>query len=489
MTIGTPTYMAPEQARAERVGPSADLYSLGVIAYELLTGGVPFGNPDTPMAAILIQHISQPVPDPLARQPDLDPELAAWMLRMLAKEPAGRPAGAAQAWDELEPIVLRLLGPMWRREAPLPVPAPRSSVPPAPFETPPPTDADGAYATYAPHAVAPPDGGPATEPVAPAPPPAPAEAAPAPPAEMVPADVEPPAPPPPRAEVAPPAAAPMPPPAEVAPPAPAPMPPPAEVAPPAPAEAVPPPAPTPPPLVPVAAAPPAPAEAVPPPVPTSPPAAPAAAAPSAAEPVAVAAAESATAEPATAGGPPPPAAEPPASPTTRRSPLAVILLLAAVAVLVVAAVLGLSDSGTKGSKPTAAASPTPTATSTPSATATALTEKQVVDRIGAILAFSAIGRQQRAANHFDAALANRKETLRRVKALEGQTDLLPNQLKLLETAASKTEDAVAAYIRCGGADCAPQATHASGVAKTAFTQSFNPLAQRYLNRTYDATDF
>src|SRR4051812_36608387 len=155
MTIGTPTYMAPEQARAERVGPAADLYSLGVIAYELLTGGVPFGNAETPMAAILIQHISQPVPDPLTRRPDLDPELAAWTLRMLAKEPAGRPAGAAQAWDELEPIVLRLLGPMWRREAPLPVPARRSSVPPAPFETPPPGDGDGGYATYAPHEAAP----------------------------------------------------------------------------------------------------------------------------------------------------------------------------------------------------------------------------------------------------------------------------------------------------------------------------------------------
>src|SRR5919205_3713566 len=83
MTIGTPRYMAPEQARAERVGPAADLYSLGVIAYELFTGRVPFGEADTPFAALLMQHISEPVPDPLARNPDLDPELAAWTLRML----------------------------------------------------------------------------------------------------------------------------------------------------------------------------------------------------------------------------------------------------------------------------------------------------------------------------------------------------------------------------------------------------------------------
>jgi hypothetical protein len=150
-------------------------------------------------------------------------------------------------------------------------------------------------------------------------------------------------------------------------------------------------------------------------------------------------------------------------------------------------VLGLSDSGTKGPKRAGASTPTPTATAT--ATTTALTEKQVVNRIAAILAFSAIGRRQRADNNLDAALANRKETLRRVQALEGTTGLLHDQLKLLETAARKTEAAVAAYIRCGNDTCAPQETHASGVAKAAFTQRFNPLALRYLNRTYDVTDF
>jgi hypothetical protein len=210
-------------------------------------------------------------------------------------------------------------------------------------------------------------------------------------------------------------------------------------------------------------------------------------APRAVEPVAAVAPADATAESAAAGGPPP-ADEPPATPTTRRSPLAIGLLLAAVAVLVVAAVLGLSDSGNRGSK-RANATPTATATATATPTAAALSEKQVVDQIGAILAFSKQGRDLRAANKLDAALANRKETLRRVRALEGQTGLLGAQLKLLETAAVKTEAAVAAYIRCGGSDCAPQATHASGAAKTAFAQSFNPLAQRYLNRTYDATDF
>jgi serine/threonine protein kinase len=122
MMVGTPSYMAPEQARGERVGPAADLYSLGIVAYELLTGDVPFGRADTPIAAILMRHVSTPVPDPLERKPDLDPELAAWTLRLLAKQPAERPARAAEAWDELEPSVLRLFGPRWRREARVAVP-------------------------------------------------------------------------------------------------------------------------------------------------------------------------------------------------------------------------------------------------------------------------------------------------------------------------------------------------------------------------------
>src|SRR3954453_2978347 len=52
-TVGTPTYMAPEQAMAQAVGPWTDLYSLGCIAFELFTGQVPFHDPDEPMAILL----------------------------------------------------------------------------------------------------------------------------------------------------------------------------------------------------------------------------------------------------------------------------------------------------------------------------------------------------------------------------------------------------------------------------------------------------
>ena len=108
-TVGTPTYMAPEQAMGQDVGPWTDLYSVGVIAYEMLIGRVPFHHVDTPMA-ILMSHVNEPIPAPRSVRPDLDPELASWIERLLAKKPEDRIQGAHRAWDELEEIVIRILG-------------------------------------------------------------------------------------------------------------------------------------------------------------------------------------------------------------------------------------------------------------------------------------------------------------------------------------------------------------------------------------------
>jgi Protein kinase domain len=116
MTVGTPAYMAPEQAMAKEIGPRTDLYSTGVIAYELLTGKVPFSNTDTPWA-ILHAHIYDPPPPLRSLNGDVDPALAAWVEQLLAKEPADRPADAREAWHALEDILLAGIGPVWRREA------------------------------------------------------------------------------------------------------------------------------------------------------------------------------------------------------------------------------------------------------------------------------------------------------------------------------------------------------------------------------------
>jgi tRNA A-37 threonylcarbamoyl transferase component Bud32 len=91
--VGTLDYIAPEQIRNARdVDGRADLYSLGVMAYELVTGQRPFtaANP----AALLIAHLQQPAPDPRRLRPDLPPPLAESILRLLAKTPEQRYATA-----------------------------------------------------------------------------------------------------------------------------------------------------------------------------------------------------------------------------------------------------------------------------------------------------------------------------------------------------------------------------------------------------------
>jgi hypothetical protein len=120
VAIGTPAYMAPEQALAEPTGPRTDLYAVGVIAFELLTGHVPFEDRESPMR-VLMQHVNELPPAVTDLRPQVDPELSGWVAGLLAKAPEDRPPGAAAAQDRLEDIVLRLRGGRWRREAPLPV--------------------------------------------------------------------------------------------------------------------------------------------------------------------------------------------------------------------------------------------------------------------------------------------------------------------------------------------------------------------------------
>ena len=91
MTLGTPQYMAPEQANPDHTGEldfRCDLYSLGVVAYELLTGRPPFtGN--TPLA-VMMAHVTQPPPSPRQLSPALPERVAEALLRALAKTSADR---------------------------------------------------------------------------------------------------------------------------------------------------------------------------------------------------------------------------------------------------------------------------------------------------------------------------------------------------------------------------------------------------------------
>jgi serine/threonine protein kinase len=88
LVLGTPHYMSPEQAKGTAVDGRSDLYSLGIILYEMLVGKVPFEAPSIP--AILVKHLNETPKPPTALRPGLDASLETIVLRCLEKEPAGR---------------------------------------------------------------------------------------------------------------------------------------------------------------------------------------------------------------------------------------------------------------------------------------------------------------------------------------------------------------------------------------------------------------
>jgi serine/threonine protein kinase len=115
-TVGTPTYMAPEQAMAQDIGPWTDLYSVGCMAFEMFTGKVPFHDSDAPMA-ILLRHVNEPIPPVKSIDDSIDAGISDWVEQLLVKDPKERTQSANEAWDEFEELIIGLLGPRWRRGA------------------------------------------------------------------------------------------------------------------------------------------------------------------------------------------------------------------------------------------------------------------------------------------------------------------------------------------------------------------------------------
>jgi serine/threonine protein kinase len=101
--VGTPEYMSPEQCRGTVVDGRADIYALGVLAYEMLTGRTPFIAED--YAALAHAHIYEPPPPPSAINPRISPAVQAVVLKALAKEPAYRFQHALEFAGALEQAV------------------------------------------------------------------------------------------------------------------------------------------------------------------------------------------------------------------------------------------------------------------------------------------------------------------------------------------------------------------------------------------------
>jgi serine/threonine protein kinase len=99
LLFGTPGYMSPEQAMGERVGPESDLYSLGVVLYEMLTGTVPFEAEGA--LATAMKHVTDRPPSPREHDPSVPEAMDALVMRLLAKDPEDRCGSAFELAEDL----------------------------------------------------------------------------------------------------------------------------------------------------------------------------------------------------------------------------------------------------------------------------------------------------------------------------------------------------------------------------------------------------
>jgi serine/threonine protein kinase len=105
LLFGTPEYMAPEQASNAPVGSRADLYAVGCVMFEMITGRLPFEGAPT---GLIYKHVYEPPPRPKQLRPELPISLETLVLRLLHKDPARRPASAYEVADEITRIAQQL---------------------------------------------------------------------------------------------------------------------------------------------------------------------------------------------------------------------------------------------------------------------------------------------------------------------------------------------------------------------------------------------
>ncbi|MFT3837969.1 MAG: serine/threonine-protein kinase [Myxococcaceae bacterium] len=126
VVIGTPEYIAPEQAQGLSIGPQTDLYAVGCMAYEMLTGVLPFKG-SNPLET-MFKHVTEATPRARDREPGVPPALDELVYRLMAKQPQDRPRSV----EEVSQLLIRALG---SATAPLPA-TPPPSAPPRPMAVP-----------------------------------------------------------------------------------------------------------------------------------------------------------------------------------------------------------------------------------------------------------------------------------------------------------------------------------------------------------------
>jgi hypothetical protein len=124
--MGTPAYMSPEQGLGQKLAARSDIYSLGVILYELATGRVPY-QAETPMA-VVIKHIHDPLPPPRTFNAALPDTLERVILKSLAKNPEDRFATAGEMVKALQAAIPEAVSAPTLKEIPVPAPGPDQTV-------------------------------------------------------------------------------------------------------------------------------------------------------------------------------------------------------------------------------------------------------------------------------------------------------------------------------------------------------------------------
>ncbi len=102
LMLGTAKYMSPEQAMGDPLGPGSDLYSLGVVLYEMLTGEVPFDADSS--VGVAMKHVTEPPRPPREKNPEVPEALDAVVMKLLQKKPEDRYPGAAELVADLSRV-------------------------------------------------------------------------------------------------------------------------------------------------------------------------------------------------------------------------------------------------------------------------------------------------------------------------------------------------------------------------------------------------